>query len=102
MARVAWSARLRPDKIDEYVKEHAAVWPDMLQMIKDSGVRNYSIYLCGDRVFGYYECDDPAGTKAYQAAQEVTKRWGAAMAPLFHPEVAEQGLQDLPEVFRLD
>ena len=25
-----------------------------------------------------------------------------AMAPLFHPEVAEQGLQDLPEIFRLD
>ena len=102
MARVAWSARLRPDKIDEYVKEHAAVWPDMRQMISDSGVRNYSIYLCGDRVFGYYECDDPEASKAYHGGPEVTKRWNAAMAPLFAPEVAEQGLLDLPEVFRLD
>jgi L-rhamnose mutarotase len=102
MARVAWTARLRPDKIDEYVTAHAAVWPDMLAMIKEAGVRNYSIYLFGDRVFGYYECDDPAATGAFMRDAEVTERWNAAMAPLFAPEVADQGLLGLPEVFRLD
>lgn len=84
------------------MKECRRRWPGHAPDDSDSGVRNYSIYLAGDRVFGYYECDDPEGSKAYQAAQEVTKRWGAAMAPLFHPEVAEQGLQNLPEIFRLD
>ena len=102
MARVAWTGRLRPDKIDEYVMAHANVWPDMLAMIKDAGVRNYSIYLFGDRVFGYYECDDPAAAQAYQAAAEVTVRWNAAMAPLFAEEVATEGLVNLPEIFRLD
>lgn len=102
MARVAWTGRLRPDKIDEYVTAHAAVWPDMLAMISAAGVRNYSIYLFEDRVFGYYECDDPAATQAFMRDAEVTARWNAAMAPLFAPEVAEQGLLGLPEVFRLD
>lgn len=102
MARVAWTGRLRPDKIDEYVEAHANVWPDMLAMIKAAGVRNYSIYRFEDRVFGCYECDDPEATQAYQAAAEVTKRWGAAMAPLFAEEVATEGLINLPEVFRLD
>jgi L-rhamnose mutarotase len=102
MARVAWTAKLRPDKVDEYVTAHAAVWPDMLQMIKDAGVRNYSIFLFEDRVFGYYECDDREATIAQQAAAEVSKRWGAAMAPLFDAEVQEQGLTYIPEVFRLD
>src|SRR3954467_14239341 len=80
MARIAWTGRLRPEKVDEYVEAHANVWPEMRQMIHDAGVRNYSISLFGDRVFGYYECDDPEATKAYQAAAEVTKRWGEAMA----------------------
>ncbi len=102
MARVAWTGRLRPDKIDEYVTAHAAVWPDMLAMITAAGVRNYSIHLFEDRVFGYYECDDPAATQAHMRDAEVTARWNAAMAPLFAPEVAEQGLRTLPEVFRLD
>ena len=39
MARVAWTGRLRPDKIDEYVTAHAAVWPDMLAMIKEAGIQ---------------------------------------------------------------
>ena len=34
MARVAWTGRLRPDKIQEYEVAHANVWPEMLKMIK--------------------------------------------------------------------
>ncbi|MFN8624052.1 MAG: L-rhamnose mutarotase [Chloroflexota bacterium] len=102
MARVTWTARLRPEKIEEYVTAHAAVWPEMLAMIKEAGVRNYSIHLFKDRVFGYYECDDPAATQAFMRDAEVTVRWNAAMAPLFAPEVATEGLIAMPEVFRLD
>jgi len=102
MARVAWTGRLRPDKIDAYVEAHAAVWPDMLAMIKAAGVRNYSIYRFGDRVFGYYECDDPDAAAAYMAGAEVTTRWNAAMFPLFAEEVATEGLTYIPEIFRLD
>jgi L-rhamnose mutarotase len=102
MARVAWTARLRPDRIEDYVTAHAAVWPEMLAMIKEAGVRNYSIHLFEDRVFGYYECDDPVATQAFMRDAEVTARWNAAMAPLFAPEVQEVGLVTLPEVFRLD
>jgi L-rhamnose mutarotase len=102
MARVTWTARLRPEKIEEYVVAHGAVWPDMLAMISEAGVRNYSIHLFEDRVFGYYECDDPVATKAFMRDAEVTTRWNAAMAPLFAPEVATEGLIELPEVFRLD
>ncbi|OAL43505.1 L-rhamnose 1-epimeras-like protein [Pyrenochaeta sp. DS3sAY3a] len=36
---------LRPECIDEYKKCHAAVWPEVLEQIKDSNVRDYSIYL---------------------------------------------------------
>ena len=102
MARVAWTGRLRPEKINEYVAAHANVWPEVLKMLKDVGIRNYSVYLFGDRVFGYYECDDAAFALAHQAASEVIKRWSAAMQELFDVEVTERGATYLPEIFRLD
>lgn len=102
MARVAWTARLRPDKIDEYVAAHANVWPEVLAMLKEAGVRNYSIYLFGDRAFGYYECDDAEAAITFQAAADINQRWTDAMRKLFDVEVAEHGATYLPEVFRLD
>ena len=36
---------VHPDKIEEYKKLHAAVWPGVLKTIRDCNLRNYSIYL---------------------------------------------------------
>ena len=102
LARIAWTGRLRPDKIDEYVFAHANVWPDVLSAIRDAGIRNYSIYLFGDRVFGYYECDDPESAVSIEAASEATQRWRTAMRDLFDDEVTQNGPTYLPEIFRLD
>ncbi len=102
MARVAWTAELRPDKVDEYVAAHAAVWPDALEAITAAGIRNYSIFLFGNRVFAYYECDEPERAAALEAAAAATQRWRARMLPLWQDEVATNGVTFLPEIFRLD
>jgi len=36
---------VREDKIDEYKKLHADVWPEVLDMIRQCNINNYSIYL---------------------------------------------------------
>lgn len=102
MARVAWTARVRADKIEEYERAHAAVWPEVLRLIKDAGVRNYSIFRHEERVFGYYECDDPEAANATIDVGQREIGWADAMAELFEPEVAERGADYLPEIFRLD
>ena len=45
MKRYGMVVGLRAEKIDEYKKLHAAVWPDVLGMIKQCHIQNYSIYL---------------------------------------------------------
>ena len=40
--------RLKPGVKDEYVRYHANVWPEVLQMIHDCNIRNYSIFLKDD------------------------------------------------------
>lgn len=102
MARVAWTALVRPDRIAEYEEAHAAVWPEVLKVIKDAGVRNYSIYRHENRLFGYFECDDPERSMAEMAEREKATGWSAAMAELFEPEVSERGPDYMPEIFRLD
>ena len=47
--------RVRPESLDAYKRYHAAVWPEVLDMIRKSNIRNYSIYLKDDLLFGYFE-----------------------------------------------
>ena len=99
--RSAFVLHVKPEKIDEYVAAHAAVWPDMLQALRDSGIRNYSIFRDGNQVFGYFETDDAAASGQYMAAQEVSARWQDAMADLLEERVPDAGPPTLEEIFRL-
>lgn len=90
--RVMWEGRLLPGKSEEYIERHDRIWPEMVENLKLQGIRNYSIFLSGDRVFGYYECEDLEKRDAVKAVNAAQKRWAAAM----------QGIVDLsqPHPFR--
>jgi L-rhamnose mutarotase len=100
--RSAFVLKVRPDKIDEYVEAHRNVWPEMLDAIRASGIRNYTIFRHGNEMFGYFESDDLAAAGAYLAAQEVNARWQDAMAALLEGRVPDSGPPALEEVFRLE
>ena len=103
MARYAWTARLRPEQVEAYVADHAAVWPEVLGAIRAAGIRDYSIWLFEDRVFAQYEVDgDHDEALRIEAAAEATGRWRTRMRAHFQPEVATDGVTWLPEIFRLD
>ncbi len=51
MQRVAFRSRLRPDAIEEYEKEHAHVWPELLAKLKEVGISDYSIFRPGQDLF---------------------------------------------------
>lgn len=46
-----------PNLIDEYIRLHQAVWPEIIQSIKDAGIINLEIYNVGDRLFMIIESD---------------------------------------------
>lgn len=100
--RSAFVLRVKPDRIDDYVDAHRAVWPDMLQALRDAGIRNYSIFRDGTQVFGYFEADDLARAAAHLAGQEVCTRWQDAMADLLEERVPDAGPPALEAIFRLD
>jgi len=100
--RAGFVLRVRPDRIDEYVRAHREVWPEMLEALTAAGVRNFTIFRAGNEVFGYFESADLEAAEAYLAAQEVSARWQDTMAELLEERVPDQGPARLPEIFRLD
>jgi L-rhamnose mutarotase len=100
--RTGFVLRVKPDKVDEYVRAHREVWPELLAALKGAGIRNYTIFRAGNQMFGYFESDDLERAEAYLAAQEVSARWQDAMADLLEERVPDQGPPPLEEVFRLD
>jgi L-rhamnose mutarotase len=103
---------LRPEKIDDYRRLHAAVWPDVLRMIRQCHIRNYSIYLRTlddgrPYLFSYYEYtgDDHAADMARMAADPSTQRWWAVCMPCQQPlsgRARDEWWAAMDEVFHLD
>lgn len=87
MASYMWVLGVRPGHEDEYRRRHDAIWPDMLEALREAGIRNYSIFRHGLDLFGYFETDDLAATQAALAASPVNRRWGEWMAPIMKIEV---------------
>ena len=89
MTRYGMVVGLNEDKKAEYVRLHAAVWPDVLKMIAQCNIKNYSIYLKEPEnlMFSYYEYhgSDHAADMAKMAADPVTQDWWALCRPCQNP-----------------
>jgi len=103
--RVCFQLQVKPELLDEYLRRHSPVWPEMLDEIAAAGRRNYSLFLGeGGRLIGYYETDDDEAAQAYLANSEVAARWEAEMGRFFvgldgRPD---QAATPLTEIFHLE
>ncbi|MDP9937822.1 L-rhamnose mutarotase [Paenarthrobacter nicotinovorans] len=103
--RVCFRSSVQPELMDEYKRRHAAVWPEMLRALKDSGWNNYSLFLApGGQLIGYVECEDYEAAQARMALTDVNARWQAGMAGLFADSNVppDEGFEIVEEVFNLE
>ena len=106
MERVCFLLRVKPDRVEEYRRRHESVWPEMLDALRETGWRNYSLFLSDDGLLaGYFETPDLAAALAGMEAREVNARWQAEMAPFFEDlegKRPDESFLRLREVFHLD
>jgi L-rhamnose mutarotase len=107
MKRYGSVIRVRPEKLEEYKRLHAEVWPGVRKMIAECGLRNYSIYYKDGYLFSYYEYvgDDYEADMAKMAADPETQRWWAVCEPCQEPlETRAEGewWASMEEVFHQD
>ncbi|HMM13387.1 MAG TPA: L-rhamnose mutarotase [Parvibaculum sp.] len=109
MQRMGMVIGVRPEKIAEYKRLHAAVWPEVLDMISACNIRNYTIFLrepenllfsCWDYVGTDFEAD-----MARMRAHEPTQRWWELTDPCQQPLASREAGEHwarMEEVFHAD
>ena len=89
MRRIGMVMGIRPDKIEEYKRLHAAAWPGVLAKISDCNMKNFSIFLREPEnlLFAYFEYhgEDWAADAAKMAADPKTQEWWAIHNPMQTP-----------------
>jgi L-rhamnose mutarotase len=87
MAQYAWILEVRPGYEEEYVRRHQEIWPEMVEALREAGIRNYSIFRHGLTLFGYFETDDIEKTQEYLANSETNQRWSEWMDPIMKVDI---------------
>ncbi len=85
LKRFAFMLRIHPGAAEAYDKAHAAVWPEMLALLKSAGISEYSIFRRDELLFLTFHAVDFEATWSRLENDPVNLRWQQAMAPYFAP-----------------
>lgn len=106
MRRVCFLLKVRQDRLAEYKERHKAVWPEMLEALRETGWRNYSLFLRDDGLLiGYLETPDFQAALDGMAGKRINAKWQKEMAPFFEAldgKRPDEGMTPLEEVFHLE
>ena len=83
MEKYAFRMRLNPGARDEYKRRHDEIWPELVELLKEAGIEDYSIHLDAETglLFGVLWRREDHGMDALPA-HPVMRRWWDHMADL--------------------
>ncbi|NUB45806.1 L-rhamnose mutarotase [Fertoebacter nigrum] len=81
--RYAFKMHLLPGMADEYRRRHDAIWPELVALLRDAGISDYTIHLdpATNTLFGILSRPADHGMAALPA-HPVMQRWWAHMADI--------------------
>lgn len=80
--RIAFKMFLKPGFESEYERRHREIWPELVELLRKSGVSNYSIHFdkSSNQLFAFQEQDSE---KEYDISTEpVMRKWWEYMADI--------------------
>ena len=105
MEHILFIQRVKPEKKEEYIQAHRKVWPDLLKLIRDSGVKRELIWIQDETLYIYVMAEDFDRALGYQGEQKLFQEWVAKMGPLLAEmqDFSEEGkIVKLENVFDLE
>lgn len=104
MKRVAFKMKMTPGMKEEYKKRHANIWPEIAELIKTSGVSDYSIFLDEETntLFGIQKVSGELGSQDL-GFNEIQQKWWDYMADIMAVNEDNSPVSiPLEEVFHMD
>ena len=107
MNRYGMVIGVRVEKLEEYKRLHAAVWPEIIRLLEEAQVKNYSIFQKDELLFGYFEYqgNDLAADFAHMNAHPIVKEWYAVCTPCQVPLATRKPGEwwaEMDEVFHMN
>jgi len=107
MKRYASIIGILPEKLEEYKRLHAAVWPEVLSTIKACNINNYSIFYKDGMLYSYFEYlgEDYDQDMKKMADDPVTQDWWKLCSPcqvLVKTRKENEWWATMEELFHLD
>ena len=103
MRRIAFKMKLFKGCEDEYKKRHNEIWDELKELLKQSGIRDYSIFLdeTTNDLIGTLTIDDAKKLDELRD-QRVMKRWWSYMKDIMETNEDDSPVAiPLKEVFYL-
>ena len=104
MERLAFRMRLKKGAASEYRRRHDQIWPELVQLLREAGISDYSIFLDAesDTLFAFQRVSGGGGSQNL-GRNPVVRRWWDYMADLMEVNDDNSPVSAcLTEVFRLD
>lgn len=102
--KYAFKMKLHPGKLAEYKKRHDEIWPELVTLLREAGVSDYSIHLDEETgiLFAVLWRTVPHGM-ADLPRHPVMQRWWAHMADLMETHVGNEPVaKPLLTVFHME
>jgi L-rhamnose mutarotase len=75
--RFGFKMKMLPGFREEYKKRHSEIWPELVQLLKNEGIGNYSIFLDEETntLFAYQEQSGESSSQDLGNTETVKKWW---------------------------
>lgn len=103
MKRVAFKMYLKEGQKDEYIRRHNEIWPEVVDLLKNAGIEDYSIFLDEqtNALFAVQTLISDEGSQSL-GHQEIIQKWWAYMADIMEVNPDNSPVSEvLEEVFYL-
>jgi L-rhamnose mutarotase len=83
MKRSGFKMKLLPGFKEEYRQRHSEIWPELVELLKNEGIANYSIFLDEETntLFAYQEQTGESSSQDL-GSTKIVKRWWKYMADI--------------------
>ncbi len=104
MKRLAFKMYLTEGQKEEYKKRHNEIWPELIKLLKDAGVSEYSIFLDEETniLFAFQKVSGDGGSQDL-GQTEIVQKWWKFMADIMktNPDNSPVSIE-LKELFHME